>query len=72
MGQWQAAGGTFDAGENLYPPQPEVSGGSETRVVSHAGCTDFVNAMAGREHLQVFGYEFNLGGIESCCNAIEP
>ncbi|MEQ1917819.1 MAG: phospholipase D-like domain-containing protein [Elusimicrobiota bacterium] len=40
VGQWQAAGGTFDAGENLYPPQPEIPGGSDTRVVSHAGGQD--------------------------------
>ncbi|MDD5305396.1 MAG: phospholipase D-like domain-containing protein [Elusimicrobia bacterium] len=40
VGQWRAAGGTFDAGENLYPPQAEVAGGSETRVVSHAGGKD--------------------------------
>ncbi len=40
VGQWQAAGGRFDAGEKLYPVLPEVAGGSETRVVSHAGGVD--------------------------------
>ena len=40
VGQWQRAGGRFDAGEVLYPPQAEVPGGSETRIVSHAGGKD--------------------------------
>jgi cardiolipin synthase len=40
VSQWRAAGGKFDAGENLYPPQPEVAGGSDTRIVSHAGGQD--------------------------------
>ncbi len=40
VGQWQAAGGKFDSSENLYPPQPEIPGGSDTRVVGHAGGQD--------------------------------
>lgn len=40
VGQWQAAGGTFEPGEDLYPPQPETPGGVDTRVVGHAGGSD--------------------------------
>jgi cardiolipin synthase len=40
VAQWTAAGGRFDAGENLYPPQPEVLNGSDTRIVGHSGGKD--------------------------------
>ena len=40
VAQWRAAGGKFGAGEDLYPPQREVEGGSDTRVVGHAGGQD--------------------------------
>jgi cardiolipin synthase len=40
VARWTAAGGRFDADENLYPPQMEVPDGSETRIVGHAGGKD--------------------------------